>query len=78
VSVRVHLVQIENFDGLYLFADEDQAAEFAALFSEDYMQDGSAEVLDRAAGAQLIAEVRAQLTVVDALPGAHPRSRPTV
>jgi len=73
--MMIYMVQIENFDAMYLFAEEDQAVEFAALFSEDYMQEGATELLDREAGAQVIATVQEQLTVVDALPGAHPRSR---
>lgn len=48
----VHLVQRETFDGLYLFADPDQAAEYAALFPGADM--GTQTIIGRSAAAQLI------------------------
>ncbi|MGI8817439.1 MAG: hypothetical protein ACR2G2_19735 [Pseudonocardia sp.] len=48
----VYLVQRDTFDGLYLFADPEQAAEYAALF--DGADTGTQTVINRSAGAQLI------------------------
>ncbi len=52
LDATVYLVQRDTFDGLYLFADPEQAAEYAALF--DGADTGTQTVINRSAGAQLI------------------------
>lgn len=51
-GATVHLVQRETIDGLYLFVDADQAAEYAALYPG--ADSGAVQILGRSAAAQLL------------------------
>jgi hypothetical protein len=54
----VHMVDLtESTNGLYLFADLEQAREFAALHSDAMLREG-AQVMDRAAGEAALATAK--------------------